>query len=110
MTGLSVSFQPPINHLRISVTDRCNLRCVYCMPEAGVALMSHYDILSFEELYTVVEAASELGVTRVRLTGGEPLVRAGITDLVSMLADIEAIEGLSLTTNGLQLARPPPGL
>jgi GTP 3',8-cyclase len=105
MTGLSDSFQRPINYLRISVTDRCNLRCVYCMPEAGVELMSHYDILSYEEIYTVVKAAAELGINRVRLTGGEPLVRAGLTDLISLLDSIETIEDLSLTTNGILLAQ-----
>jgi GTP 3',8-cyclase len=105
MTGLSDSFQRPINYLRISVTDRCNLRCVYCMPESGVALMSHYDILSYEEIYSVVKAAAELGITRVRLTGGEPLVRAGLPDLISMIAGIETIEDISLTTNGILLAQ-----
>jgi cyclic pyranopterin phosphate synthase len=105
MTGLSDSFQRPINYLRISVTDRCNLRCVYCMPEAGVELMSHYDILSYEEIYTVVKAAAELGINRVRLTGGEPLVRAGLTDLISLLDSIETIDDISLTTNGILLAQ-----
>ncbi len=105
MTGISDSFQRPINYLRISVTDRCNLRCVYCMPEAGVNLMSHYDILSYEEIYTVVRAAAELGINRIRLTGGEPLVRAGITDLINLLAGIETIKDLSLTTNGILLAQ-----
>jgi GTP 3',8-cyclase len=105
MTGLSDSFQRPINYLRISVTDRCNLRCVYCMPEAGVELMSHYDILSYEEIYTVVKAAAELGINKVRLTGGEPLVRAGISDLVSLLDSIETIDDIALTTNGILLAQ-----
>jgi cyclic pyranopterin phosphate synthase len=110
MTGISDSFQRPINYLRISVTDRCNLRCVYCMPESGVELMSHYDILSYEEIYTVAKAAAELGINRIRLTGGEPLVRAGITDLISLLAGIETIEDLSLTTNGILLAQYATGL
>jgi cyclic pyranopterin phosphate synthase len=105
MTGLSDSFQRPINYLRISVTDRCNLRCVYCMPEEGVALMSHYDILSYEEIFTVVKAAAELGVNKVRLTGGEPLVRAGLADLVRLVAGIETIDDISMTTNGILLAR-----
>jgi cyclic pyranopterin phosphate synthase len=105
MTGLSDSFQRPINYLRISVTDRCNLRCIYCMPEAGIDLMSHYDILSYEEIYSVVKAAAGLGITRVRLTGGEPLVRAGLTDLVSLISSIDTIEDISLTTNGILLAR-----
>jgi GTP 3',8-cyclase len=105
MTGLSDSFQRPINYLRISVTDRCNLRCVYCMPEEGVTLMSHYDILSYEEIFTVVKAAAELGVNKVRLTGGEPLVRAGLPDLIRLLAAIETIDDISLTTNGILLAK-----
>jgi len=104
MTGLSDSFQRPINYLRISVTDRCNLRCIYCMPSDGVNLMSHGDILSYEEIYTVALAASELGINKVRLTGGEPLVRLGLPDLVRMLAQIEAINDISLTTNGLLLS------
>jgi cyclic pyranopterin phosphate synthase len=105
MTGLSDSFQRPINYLRISVTDRCNLRCVYCMPAEGVTLLSHNDILSYEEIYTIVKAAVELGINKVRLTGGEPLVRAGVTELVSMLAGIDAIDDISLTTNGTLLAQ-----
>jgi cyclic pyranopterin phosphate synthase len=105
MTGISDSFQRPINYLRISVTDRCNLRCVYCMPEAGVPLMSHYDILTYEEIFTVVKAAAEMGINKVRLTGGEPLVRAGLSDLVSLLAGIETIDDISLTTNGILLAQ-----
>jgi cyclic pyranopterin phosphate synthase len=104
MTGLSDSFQRPINYLRISVTDRCNLRCVYCMPEEGVTLMSHRDILTYEEIYTVAKAAAGLGINKIRLTGGEPLVRLGLTDLVKMLAGIETIDDLSLTTNGILLA------
>jgi cyclic pyranopterin phosphate synthase len=104
MTGLSDSFQRPINYLRISVTDRCNLRCVYCMPAEGVDLMSHNDILSYEEIHTVVKAAAELGINKVRLTGGEPLVRAGLPELVRLLAGIYSIDDISLTTNGTLLA------
>jgi len=105
MTGLSDSFQRPINYLRISVTDRCNLRCIYCMPPEGVCLMSHEDILSYEEIYNIAEAATELGINKVRITGGEPLVRAGLPGLVRMLAQIDAIDDLSLTTNGTLLAQ-----
>jgi cyclic pyranopterin phosphate synthase len=105
MTGLSDSFQRPINYLRISVTDRCNLRCVYCMPPEGITQMSHYDILSYEEIYTLVKAAAELGINKVRLTGGEPLVRAGLPELVRMLADIDTVDDISLTTNGILLAQ-----
>jgi cyclic pyranopterin phosphate synthase len=105
MTGLSDSFQRPINYLRISVTDRCNLRCVYCMPEEGVNMLSHHDILTYEEIYTVVKVAAGLGINKVRLTGGEPLVRLGLTDLVRMLASIKDIDDLSLTTNGILLEK-----
>jgi cyclic pyranopterin phosphate synthase len=105
MTGISDSFQRPINYLRISVTDRCNLRCVYCMPEAGVALMSHRDILTYEEIYTVAKVAAGMGINKIRLTGGEPRVRLGLADLVKMLAGIETIDDISLTTNGILLAR-----
>jgi cyclic pyranopterin phosphate synthase len=105
MTGLYDSFQRPINYLRISVTDRCNLRCIYCMPVEGVLLMSHRDILTYEEIYTVARAAAELGINKVRLTGGEPLVRSGLTELVRMLAQIDAIDDISLTTNGTLLGR-----
>jgi len=103
MTGLSDSFQRPINYLRISVTDRCNLRCIYCLPAEGVPLMSHKDILTYEEIYTVAQAAAELGINKVRLTGGEPLVRLGLTELIKMLTQIEAIDDISLTTNGTLL-------
>ena len=105
MTGLSDSFQRPINYLRISVTDRCNLRCIYCMPDDGISLMAHDDILSYEEIYTIVLAATELGINKVRLTGGEPLVRLGLSKLVGMLAGIGAIDDISLTTNVTLLSR-----
>ena len=105
MTGLSDSFHRPIDYLRVSVTDRCNLRCTYCMPTDGVCLMSHEDILKYEEIYTIVEAAAEVGIKKVRITGGEPLVRAGLPELIRMLASIDTIDDISLTTNGVLLAR-----
>jgi cyclic pyranopterin phosphate synthase len=105
MTGISDSFQRAINYLRISVTDRCNLRCVYCMPEEGIQLMSHLDILSYEEIFTLVKAAAELGIDKVRLTGGEPLVRAGVSDLVRMIGGIDTIKDIALTTNGVLLGK-----
>jgi GTP 3',8-cyclase len=105
MTGISDSFQRPINYLRISVTDRCNLRCVYCVPEGGISLMSHFDILSYEEIYTLVKAAAELGINRVRLTGGEPLVRSGLPELIKLIAGIDTIKDISMTTNGMLLAK-----
>jgi len=104
MTGLSDSFQRPINYLRISVTDRCNLRCIYCMPAEGVELRPHSDILSYEEIHTVARAAAELGIDKLRVTGGEPLVRLGLPRLIEMLAGIEAINDIALTTNGVLLA------
>lgn len=104
MTGLSDSFQRPINYLRISVTDRCNLRCIYCMPTNGVNLMPHRDILTYEEICTIVQAAAQLGISKVRITGGEPLVRLGLPQLVRMLAQIDTIDDVSLTTNGTLLS------
>jgi cyclic pyranopterin phosphate synthase len=105
MTGILDSFGRSINYLRISVTDRCNLRCIYCMPPEGVPQIPHSEILSYEEIRTVVRAAAELGINRIRLTGGEPLVRADLPKLVNMLSQIEGIEELSLTTNGTFLKK-----
>src|SRR4051795_4730101 len=90
--------------LRISITDRCNYRCLYCMPEEGVRWLPKDDILSFEEIADVVRAAVEVhGIRRFKLTGGEPTVRYGLLDLVRMLRKIDGIEDLSLTTNGMLL-------
>ena len=98
-------YNRPINYLRISVTDRCNLRCTYCMPEEGVRLIDHSDILSFEEIADFTRMAVSRGITKVRLTGGEPLVRKGIVELVEMLAKIDGLEDLTMTTNGILLAQ-----
>jgi cyclic pyranopterin phosphate synthase len=105
MTGPLDSFGRSINYLRISVTDRCNLRCIYCMPPEGVPQISHSEILSYEEIRTVVRAAAELGICKIRLTGGEPLVRADFPKLVKMLSQIKGMEELSLTTNGTLLKK-----
>jgi len=102
--ALSDAFQRPITYLRISVTDRCNLRCVYCMPAAGLPWVPKSDILSFEEIERIVRAAAASGVRSIRLTGGEPLVRRDLVSLVSRLAAIPGIEDISLSTNGLLLA------
>jgi GTP 3',8-cyclase len=110
MTGLSDSFQRPIDYLRISVTDRCNLRCVYCMPEDGITLTAHEDILSYEEIHRLARAAAGLGISRIRVTGGEPLVRTGTADLVRLLRGIDGIDDISLTTNGILLAREAAAL
>ncbi len=88
--------------LRISVTDRCNLRCVYCMPEVGMTFMARDELLSFEEITRVARVARALGVTSVRLTGGEPLVRKGLVDLVRMIA-AEGFEDIAMTTNAMHL-------
>ncbi len=92
-----------ITYLRISVTDRCNLRCVYCMPAEGITWQPHEAILRYEEIAQVVEAAARGGVSDVRITGGEPLVRGNLAALVAMLARIPGIEDISLTTNGILL-------
>ena len=105
MTGVLDSWGRNINYLRISVTDRCNLRCIYCMPPEGLRQMPQGEILSYEEIRTVVQAAAELGIHKVRLTGGEPLVRAELPQLIRMLRQIEGIRELSLTTNGTLLKK-----
>lgn len=99
------SFGRGINYLRISVTDRCNLRCIYCMPPEGISLIPHSEILSYEEIHTIVQATAELGINKIRLTGGEPLIRAELPKLVRMLSQIEGIEEVSLTTNGVLLKK-----
>jgi cyclic pyranopterin phosphate synthase len=95
-----------VSYLRLSVTDRCNLRCVYCMPEAGVPNLPHGEILSFDEIEGILDAvAGPLGLRGIRVTGGEPLVRGGIADLVRRLARLPGVEDLSMTTNALLLPR-----
>jgi cyclic pyranopterin phosphate synthase len=97
------AFGRRIDYLRISVTDRCNLRCVYCMPPAGIAWRPRTEVLSFEEIVRVVAIAAELGIRQIRLTGGEPLVRRDLPQLVRAIAHIPGIEAISLTTNGMLL-------
>lgn len=94
-----------IRHLRISVTDRCNLRCVYCMPAGGVRFLSGAEILTFDEIERVVRIAAGLGIQKVRLTGGEPLLRPALPELVSRLVRMEGIADVGLTTNGVHLKR-----
>jgi cyclic pyranopterin phosphate synthase len=96
-------FDRAITYLRISVTDKCNLRCRYCMPAEGVPPRRHGDLLSLEQLAEAARAAVGLGVTKIRLTGGEPLVRRGIVDLVRMIASIDGLMHVGLTTNGTLL-------
>ncbi len=97
------TYKRSINYLRISVTDLCNLRCKYCMPESGVDKMKHCDVLSIEEILKVAKESANLGIRKVRITGGEPLVRKGIMDLVKGISAIEGIEDIAMTTNGLLL-------
>jgi len=96
-------FNRDINYLRISVTDRCNLRCLYCLPKEGVSRIGHDDILRYEEIIRVVTIAARVGIAKVRITGGEPLVRRGITEFVASLQSLGVIDDISLTTNGILL-------
>lgn len=99
------NFGREINYLRISVTDRCNLRCRYCMPETGYQnIIPKEQILSFEEIIRLAKAAAEIGISKIRLTGGEPLVRHGIIDLIAGINAIPGIEEIGITTNGILLA------
>jgi cyclic pyranopterin phosphate synthase len=97
--------QRPLRNLRLSVTDRCNLRCSYCMPEADYVWLPREDILHFEEIETLVDVFASLGVDKIRLTGGEPLLRRGVPDLVRRLAQRPALRDLAMTTNGVLLAQ-----
>jgi cyclic pyranopterin phosphate synthase len=108
--GILDTLGRPLRNLRVSVTDRCNLRCQYCMPEEEYAWLSRADLLTFEEIQRVVSAFTELGVDKVRLTGGEPLLRRDVADLVRMLASVEAIRDLAMTTNGVLLEEQAPAL
>lgn len=92
-----------INYIRISVTDRCNLRCLYCMPEEGTSLYRHEDMLTLEEIIRICRCAAELGISRVKLTGGEPLVRRNVVWLTAQLLTIPGIEEVTMTTNGILL-------
>ena len=99
------SFHRTIDYLRVSVTDRCNFRCVYCMPEEGAPVAPKSQILSFEEIERLLKIAAELGMTKIRLTGGEPLLRRDIDQLVARIGAIPGLRDLSMTTNGSVLAR-----
>jgi cyclic pyranopterin phosphate synthase len=92
-----------INYLRVSVTDRCNLRCIYCMPKEGISGIGHDDILRYEEIHRIIRIAAEEGITKVRITGGEPLVRRGVTEFIASLQTIPELTDISLTTNGILL-------
>ncbi len=104
MTGLFDSWQRQINYLRISVTDHCNLRCLYCSV-GSVSHLSRSEVLSYEEIQRVVQIAASMGINKVRLTGGEPLLRADLGRLVRVISQIESIDDISLTTNGTLLSK-----
>lgn len=104
------SYARAITYLRISITDRCNYRCRYCMPDGGIEKCAHGDICSLEELHDMAAAAVRCGVRKIRVTGGEPLVRRGAVDFCRMLAEIPGVEELCLTTNGSLLAEQAAAL
>ncbi|WMM25027.1 GTP 3',8-cyclase MoaA [Tissierella sp. MB52-C2] len=97
------SFGREINYLRISLTDRCNLRCKYCMPEDGVSKFPHNEILTLEELYEIIKVFVELGINKIRFTGGEPLARKGIVELIAKVSKLDKVKDLAMTTNGILL-------
>lgn len=97
-------FNRDITYIRISVTDRCNLRCYYCMPSEGVKLKKAHEILSYEQIIDIVRVAAKLGIQKVRLTGGEPLIRKDVWSLIGLLKHISGIQEVSLTTNGVLLS------
>lgn len=99
-----------INYLRISITDRCNLRCHYCMPKEGVSQFGHTEILRYEEILRLAELAVKKGITKIRITGGEPLVRKGVVSLIHQLSHLRGIQDLSMTTNAILLEEFAPSL
>ena len=99
-----------INYMRLSVTDRCNLRCCYCMPEEGVCKKTHEEMLTEDEMIAAVEAGASLGITKLRITGGEPLVKRNIITLCARAAKVEGIREVAITTNGVLLPKLAKGL
>lgn len=94
-----------IDYIRISVTDRCNLRCIYCMPEEGIKFLEHKDLLSYEEIIYLCKAFSKVGISNIKITGGEPLVRKNLPYLIRQIRSIEGIKNVSITTNGILLEK-----
>jgi len=107
---LADAFNRPITYLRVSVTDKCNLRCVYCMPEEGLQWLRREDVLRYEEIVEIVRAAASVGVRTIRLTGGEPLVRRDLDRLVRSIATVPGIDDIALSTNALLLEEQVPAL
>jgi len=104
-TSMYDNFKRDINYLRVSITDRCNLRCRYCVPKEGLSLIGHDDILRYEEILRIIRIAVTLGVVKIRITGGEPLVRRGVIPFVTAVKAVPGIQDLSLTTNGILLEK-----
>ena len=105
MKGLKDNYHRTIDYLRVSITDRCNLRCIYCMPSGGLIPIEHKEILRYEEIIRVIRIAAKIGVRKIRITGGEPLVRRNVVYFIASIKNIPGIEDLSLTTNGILLSR-----
>ena len=97
-------FNREIDYLRLSVTDKCNLRCIYCMEDTKQQFLKNSHLMTDEEIIKIITASAKLGIKKIRLTGGEPLARPGITELIAQINQIEGIEGIYLTTNGTLLA------
>ena len=97
------SFSRNINYLRVSITDRCNLNCIYCRPDGTIPKLDHQEILRYEEILRIIRVSADLGVTKIRITGGEPLVRKGVFDFIEKVGDILQIKDISLTTNAVYL-------
>jgi GTP 3',8-cyclase len=107
---LTDGFLRRIDYLRVSVTDKCNLRCVYCMPQAGLPWLQRDEILQYGEIAAIVRAAAAVGVRSIRLTGGEPLVRPALHELVAMISEVDGIDDIALSTNGVLLEEQLDGL
>lgn len=107
---LSDNHGRPINYLRLAVTDRCNLRCFYCMPEEGIKYMPRKELLTFEEIERLVTVVAQLGITKIRLTGGEPFARNDLMQLIRRMVDIDGIKDVHITTNGILTAPHIPEL
>lgn len=100
------SFNRKIDYLRISVTDRCNLRCIYCMPEEGIKnLLPHDEILSYEEILQIIKVATTIGISKIRITGGEPLLRKNIESFIERVSRVDGIKDIGITTNGVLLKK-----
>src|SRR3989337_3839294 len=105
MTQLIDAFNRKITYMRISVTDRCNLRCVYCVPSCGtISTMTSKDLLTFDEMHRIIKVAARMGLTKVRITGGEPLVRRGVVEFIAAVSKIDGIKDIAMTTNGVLLS------